>query len=450
MFRAKHAHARGNAPQNLKQTYGCLHLPRCLYHPLPYHSICLFIRLSSIKIQKLGTSLPISSHTETHINMPRPKKEVKVEKEPKPEESADSATTSLRRSSRSTRGSLKPIVDLAKVEKEIEEVTEEKPKRQVGSTSRKSVRKEHPDSDIVDLVDMSDKSDDDEQEISKERKNSRVKKNVEEVAVEDEDEERGDDVDEEEAEEEDDDEDDEDFEEPQTRRSSRGRKSSVAGTSGNNKKTNKKAGKQGVTKKATTTISTTTTTTKPSNKKTPARASKTDKKSTDHDNGRSAEVEILYQLDEKEMKEINQAFDMNCSQDGEEQLSSEDLKTAIRSLGFEPRADEIQKLVEKFSNRNGTGINRDGFHKIMAFKLGSAPGRHDNSSNDEISKVFNLLDLDKTGMITMENLRSISKELNEDITDEELHEMIAEADFDGDLMINKQEFYNIMKKTSLY
>lgn len=160
-------------------------------------------------------------------------------------------------------------------------------------------------------------------------------------------------------------------------------------------------------------------------------------------------VERDYIPSEKEMKEINNAFDMNCSQDGEEFMDSNKLKTAIRSLGFEPRADEIKTLLKKFSNKKGK-INRDKFQQIMAIKMGSSFGTNENNSNDEISRVFNLLDLDKTGLITLENLRSISKELNEEITDEELHEMIAEADTDGDSQINKQEFYEIMKKTSLY
>lgn len=70
--------------------------------------------------------------------------------------------------------------------------------------------------------------------------------------------------------------------------------------------------------------------------------------------------------------------------------------------------------------------------------------------DSEISKVFDLLDLDKTGMITIDNLRAIAKELNEEITEDELLEMIAEADMDGDSQINKEEFHEIMKKTSLY
>lgn len=156
-----------------------------------------------------------------------------------------------------------------------------------------------------------------------------------------------------------------------------------------------------------------------------------------------------YELSEIELKEINHAFDMNRLSDSEELMNSDGLRTAIRSLGFEPRGDEIKRLLKNYSKKGGK-VSRDGFHQIMAFKFGSSPEAKLSNLNDEISRVFNLLDLDKTGMITLENLKSISKELNEDLTEDELNEMIIEADLDGDRKINKQEFENIMKKTSLY
>lgn len=54
------------------------------------------------------------------------------------------------------------------------------------------------------------------------------------------------------------------------------------------------------------------------------------------------------------------------------------------------------------------------------------------------------------GKISFKNLKRVAKELGENLTDEELHEMIDEADRDGDGEINQEEFLRIMKKTSLY
>ena len=52
--------------------------------------------------------------------------------------------------------------------------------------------------------------------------------------------------------------------------------------------------------------------------------------------------------------------------------------------------------------------------------------------------------------ISFKNLKRVAKELGENMTDEELQEMIDEADRDGDGEINEEEFLRIMKKTSLY
>ena len=74
----------------------------------------------------------------------------------------------------------------------------------------------------------------------------------------------------------------------------------------------------------------------------------------------------------------------------------------------------------------------------------------DKDSKADIQKVFNLFDEDKTGKITLKNLKRVAKELGENMTAEELMEMIDEADRAGDGEINEEEFLRIMKKTSLY
>jgi Ca2+-binding EF-hand superfamily protein len=171
----------------------------------------------------------------------------------------------------------------------------------------------------------------------------------------------------------------------------------------------------------------------------------------DQDNGTVVDLDdkSFLELNEKEMKEVNNAFDMNRLSEDDEVLNADGVRTAMRSMGFEPRGDEIKRLMKKFANKKSGNVTRNGFHKIMAYKYCTTPLR-DNRSNDEISRVFNLLDLDRTGLITLDNLKSISKELNEELTEEDLREMISEADQDGDFKINKDEFHNIMKKTSLY
>jgi len=56
----------------------------------------------------------------------------------------------------------------------------------------------------------------------------------------------------------------------------------------------------------------------------------------------------------------------------------------------------------------------------------------DKDTKEDIDKVFRLFDDDKTGTITIQNLRRVAKELGETMTDEELMEMIERADSNAD------------------
>jgi len=65
-------------------------------------------------------------------------------------------------------------------------------------------------------------------------------------------------------------------------------------------------------------------------------------------------------------------------------------------------------------------------------------------------KAFRLFDDDNTGKISLKNLKRVARELGEAMTEEELQEMIDEADRNGDGEIDEEEFVRIMKKTNLF
>ena len=54
----------------------------------------------------------------------------------------------------------------------------------------------------------------------------------------------------------------------------------------------------------------------------------------------------------------------------------------------------------------------------------------------------------ETGKVSLRNLKRVAKELCENMTDEELQEMVDEADRDGDGEVSEEEFIRILKKTS--
>ena len=116
----------------------------------------------------------------------------------------------------------------------------------------------------------------------------------------------------------------------------------------------------------------------------------------------------------------------------------------MRALGFEPRRDEIKKIITDFDKTETGKITFDQFLNIMHVKISEKDAR------EEILKAFRFFDDDQTGKISFKNLQRVAIELGENLSEEELREMIQEADQDSDGEINQEEFLRIMKKTCLY
>ncbi|GAB1603969.1 caltractin-like [Argonauta hians] len=149
------------------------------------------------------------------------------------------------------------------------------------------------------------------------------------------------------------------------------------------------------------------------------------------------------ELTEEQKQEIKEAFDL-FDADGSGSIDAKELKVAMRALGFEPKKEDIKSMIAQV-DKNGTGtIDFNDFLTIMSQKMS------DKDTKEEILKAFKLFDDDETGKISFKNLKRVAKELGENLTDEELQEMIDEADRDNDGEVNQEEFLRIMKKTSLY
>ena len=148
-------------------------------------------------------------------------------------------------------------------------------------------------------------------------------------------------------------------------------------------------------------------------------------------------------LTEEQKQEIREAFDL-FDTDGSGTIDAKELKVAMRALGFEPKKEEIKKMISDIDKDGSGTIDFSEFLEMMTAKMS------EKDSREEILKAFRLFDDDETGKISFRNLKRVAKELGENMTDEELQEMIDEADRDGDGEINEDEFLRIMKKTSLY
>merc|ERR1719502_1627631 len=94
---------------------------------------------------------------------------------------------------------------------------------------------------------------------------------------------------------------------------------------------------------------------------------------------------------------------------------------------------------------DGSGeIGYPEFLKMMTNKI------LNKDPKDDMLKAFRLFDDDQTGSVTLKNLKRVAKETNQTLTEDELQEMLNDADKDGDGVLDESEFLGMMKRLALY
>merc|ERR1719234_1530689 len=106
----------------------------------------------------------------------------------------------------------------------------------------------------------------------------------------------------------------------------------------------------------------------------------------------------------------------------------------MRALGFEPKKEEIKKIISELDDTvDNKKLDFNEFVECMTAKMS------EKDSKEQIQKAF-LLFKGGSGKIGFEDLKTVAKELGETMSDEELMEMIKEADKDGDGFVSEEEF----------
>uniref|UniRef100_A0A663EY60 EF-hand domain-containing protein n=1 Tax=Aquila chrysaetos chrysaetos TaxID=223781 RepID=A0A663EY60_AQUCH len=135
------------------------------------------------------------------------------------------------------------------------------------------------------------------------------------------------------------------------------------------------------------------------------------------------------QLTEEQIAEFKEAFSL-FDKDGDGTITTKELGTVMRSLGQNPTEAELQDMINEVdADGNGT-IDFPEFLTMMVRKM------KDTDSEEEIREAFRVFDKDGNGYISAAELRHVMTNLGEKLTDEEVDEMIREADIDGDGQVN--------------
>ena len=131
--------------------------------------------------------------------------------------------------------------------------------------------------------------------------------------------------------------------------------------------------------------------------------------------------------------------------DGNGSLSHDELRDLLRSLGLQMVDDEnLNKWINDIDGNNDGEIDMNEFQLIFEkIKLSN------NCTFDKLLReTFDMYDADGSGDIDQSELKTLMAQLGFDLSDEELSNMVAEVDVDGNGEIDYDEFVQLFKGTS--
>nr|CDS34248.1 calmodulin [Hymenolepis microstoma] len=140
-----------------------------------------------------------------------------------------------------------------------------------------------------------------------------------------------------------------------------------------------------------------------------------------------------------EFRESFKLFDKN----GDGVISMAELGSVMKSVGQEATEEDLKKMFKEVDTDGNGIIDFDEFLGLMTMRAIKS------SSEDSLMPAFKVFDRDGNGFITLSELRLAMRNLGENLTVEQVEEMIREADVDGDGQINYQEFVRMMLGTVL-
>ncbi|XP_050359766.1 uncharacterized protein LOC126779655 isoform X1 [Nymphalis io] len=151
-------------------------------------------------------------------------------------------------------------------------------------------------------------------------------------------------------------------------------------------------------------------------------------------------VKARFILTEAQKRDLHEAFDL-LDFNGEGKIKAEDFRVAIKALGYEPTKEELQNMISGVDKGQTGKLSFENFETAVMRKVMSV------DTDGDVMKSFRLFDVDDTGFISFENLKQVTQILGENLTDEEIEEMIDEADKDFDGYISVQEFMKMIRNS---
>ena len=140
-------------------------------------------------------------------------------------------------------------------------------------------------------------------------------------------------------------------------------------------------------------------------------------------------------------------------------IEQKELKVALRALGFDPSKEDLRAMIAAHDKDKSGRIDFAEFLDIMIAKIGEKDqGQGLEDAFQLFAEEFKSTDMNGKETvehyITFDSLKLVAKDLNENLTDEELLEMILGGEKPKDNVdptkkrLTNKEFMTILQKSS--
>ncbi|CAF3203386.1 unnamed protein product [Rotaria socialis] len=146
----------------------------------------------------------------------------------------------------------------------------------------------------------------------------------------------------------------------------------------------------------------------------------------------------VHGVSEEQIVVYEESFSL-LDKDGDGNISNYEIRSLMSSLGYSTSLEDISSVISKIDVDGDGTVDFNEFLTIM--RQGGSKGE----SDIELRQIFDIFDKKTDGFIDKDELYDLLVKLGEHITDEDVIEMIEEADcFDNDGKVSYEEFKAIL------
>ncbi|CAF2325645.1 unnamed protein product [Rotaria sp. Silwood2] len=150
------------------------------------------------------------------------------------------------------------------------------------------------------------------------------------------------------------------------------------------------------------------------------------------------ELSEVHGFSEEQIAVFEESFSL-LDKDGDGNISNYEIRSLMNSLGYSPSEEDISTVISKVDTDGNGSVDFDEFLTMMRCR------RSTGESDTELYQVFRVFDKNRDGYIDKDELYDMLSRLGEHITEEDVKEMIAEADcLDHDGKVSYEEFKAIL------